>query len=114
MEVVWSMPSATAREVCDRLTGSRERAYTTIMTTMGRLFRKRLLDREKDGQAWRYTPRLSRSQFERALADRLAAEILDTHGETGLAAFVDAAARLDAKLLDHLTRLIEARLRSRL
>jgi predicted transcriptional regulator len=113
MEVAWSLPTATAREVCDRLTGPRERAYTTIMTTMDRLFRKRLLSREKDGQAWRYSPRLSRPAFERALADRLAAKILDTHGKTGLAAFVDAAARSDAELLENLARLVEARRRGR-
>lgn len=113
MEVAWGLPSCTAREVCDRLTGDRERAYTTIMTTMDRLHRKGLLLREKDGQAWRYAPVLSKADFERALADRLAAEILTAHGETGLAAFVDAAARVDEDLLDHLASLIEAHRRGR-
>jgi predicted transcriptional regulator len=107
MEVAWSLSSSTAREVCDRLTGPRERAYTTIMTTMDRLHRKGLLAREKDGQAWRYRPTLSRVEFERGLADGLADEILSAHGATGLAALVDAAARVDEELLDQLTALIE-------
>ena len=107
MQVAWRHATSTAREVCDQLTGRHERAYTTIMTTMDRLHRKGLLAREKDGQAWRYHPTVSRVEFERALADGLATEILSSHGATGLAAFVDAAARVDEELLDQLTALIE-------
>lgn len=109
MEIAWSLPTSTAREVCDHLTGRRARAYTTIMTTMDRLHRKGLLSREKDGLAWRYRPTMGRTEFERALADGLAAEILASHGSTGLAAFVDAAARVDAELLDQLSLLIAQR-----
>ncbi|WP_141621182.1 BlaI/MecI/CopY family transcriptional regulator [Myxococcus sp. AB036A] len=113
MKVVWSQSPITAREVCDRMTGREERAYTTIMTTMDRLHRKGLLEREKDGLAWRYTPALSQPEFEKALADALAADILQSHGETALAAFVDAAADVDESLLDRLTQLIAARRRGR-
>ena len=67
MEVVWARGPVTAREVCDRMTGSEERAYTTIMTTLDRLHRKELLSREKDGQAWRYAPALDKAAFEKAL-----------------------------------------------
>jgi predicted transcriptional regulator len=107
MDIAWVLPTVTAREVCDRLTGRRARAYTTIMTTVDRLHRKGLLSREKDGQAWRYRPALTKAAFERALADRLATEILVLHGEAGLSAFVDAAARVDADLLDQLATLID-------
>ncbi len=109
MKQVWGLPGVTAREVCDRLTGKRERAYTTVMTTLDRLHRKGLVRREKDGLAWRYTPVLSEEQFQRARADGLAAGILQDHGELGLAAFVDAAARVDDLLLDRLSQLIAAR-----
>lgn len=108
MEVVWRRAPATAREVCDRLSGARERAYTTVMTTLDRLHRKGLLSREKDGLAWRYAPTLSREDFERALADGLVARLMRGHGETGLAAFVDAAASLDDATLDRLEALIRA------
>lgn len=107
MEEVWRAGNATAREVCDRLTGAKERAYTTIMTTMERLHKKGVLVRAKEGNAWRYEPKLSRSEHERAVAAALAARIVDSHGEVGLAAFVDVAASDD--LLDRLAALIEAR-----
>src|SRR5687768_3773977 len=99
MNVVWTHSPVTAREVCDRMTGSEERAYTTIMTTMDRLHRKGLLLREKEGLAWRYSPALGRTEFEKALADGLATEILNAHGEVALSAFVDAAAQVDESLL---------------
>lgn len=114
MDVVWGQGApVTAREVCDRLTGTRERAYTTIMTTMDRLHRKGLLVRHKDGSAWRYAPALSRPEFEKALADGLAQEILEMHSDAALSAFVDAAARVDESLLDRLASLIAQRRKGR-
>lgn len=113
MDVVWVRFPATARDVCDQMRGSEERAYTTIMTTMDRLHRKGMLRREKDGLAWRYSPALSKAEFEKALADELAAEILQAHGELALSAFVDAAARVDESLLERLTQLIAKRRKGR-
>lgn len=113
MDIVWSHFPTTARDVCDRMTGRWERAYTTIMTTMDRLHRKGLVRREKEGLAWRYEPALSKASFEKALADGLATNILETHGETALAAFVDAAAEVDDTLLERLRQLIEARRKGR-
>ena len=109
MDIVWGHFPTTAREVCDRLTGRSARAYTTIMTTMDRLHRKGLLRREKDGLAWRYEPAMGKAAFDRAVADELASNILETHGEAALSAFVDAAAQVDESLLDRLRQLIDAR-----
>ena len=113
MDLVWSHSPATARDVCDRMKGRSERAYTTVMTTMERLHRKGLLRRQKDGLAWQYKPVLSKASYEKALADGLATSILQAHGETALAAFVDAAAEVDEALLDRLRQLIEQRLKER-
>jgi predicted transcriptional regulator len=109
MDVVWQRSSVTAREVHDRMTGTRERAYTTIMTTMDRLHRKGLLIREKDGLAWRYAAAMSRQEYEQGLANEVAAKILLDHGDLALHAFVEAAAELDGSLLEKLRRLIDRR-----
>ncbi len=113
MEVVWTRAPVTAREVCDRMTGEEERAYTTIMTTLDRLHRKGLLVREKEGLAWRYTPALDKAGFEKALADGLVADLLQTHGRVALSAFVDAAAEVDEGLLEQLSQLIAQRRKGR-
>lgn len=113
MDIIWTSAPSTAREVCQRMTGRSERAYTTVMTTMDRLHRKGLLTREKDGLAWRYAASQPKAAFERSLADGLATDILAAHGENALAAFVDAAADFDENLLDRLRQLIEQRRQSR-
>src|SRR5687768_2632299 len=107
MDVVWKHAPVTARDVCDRMKGKWERAYTTIMTTMDRLYRKGILQRQKEGLAWQYHPVLSAGEFDRALADSLASRILSANQDTALHAFVDAAAKVDVALLDRLRQLID-------
>jgi predicted transcriptional regulator len=105
MRVVWRKFPASARDVCDSLTGARERAYTTIMTTMDRLHKKGVLRREKHGLAWVYSPNMSESEYKKALADGLADKLLAEHGEMGMLAVVQAASADDA-LLSRLEDLI--------
>lgn len=109
LNLVWCLESATARELFTRQVQPGERAYTTLMTTLDRLFRKGLLRRDKEGLAWRYTPAVTRQAFEQKRVDALAARIVAQHGDAGLAAFVDAAATADGPLLDRLEELIRAR-----
>jgi predicted transcriptional regulator len=45
----------TVREICNCL--SRPLAYTTVMTTLDRLYKKDLLVRQKEGRGYRYAPR---------------------------------------------------------
>lgn len=105
----WQLETVTARELFARQPQPGERAYTTLMTTLDRLFRKGLLRREKEGLAWRYSPTITRQAFEQKRVDALVTRIVDEHGEAGLAAFVDAAAAADGPLLDKLEELIRAR-----
>lgn len=109
LALVWELGTATARELFARQAEPGERAYTTLMTTLDRLFKKGLLLREKEGLAWRYVPAVTRAAFERRRVDALAARIVAQHGDAGLAAFVDAAAAADGPLLDRLEELIRAR-----
>jgi len=109
LNLVWSLNSATARELYARQAEPGGRAYTTLMTTLDRLFRKGLLRRDKEGLAWRYAPALTRAAFEQKRMDALAARIVGEHGDAGLVAFVDAAAAADGPLLDRLEELIRAR-----
>ena len=106
MDAVWEYPPSTVREVADRMRGDADRAYTTVMTTLDRLHKKGLLDRQKDGLAWRYRSTIDRPAFERRVADELAAELV-AHGETGLAALVDATE--DERLLERLAQLVARR-----
>ena len=45
MEILWQRGESAVRDVVDRL--ERPLAYTTVMTTLDRLYKKALLDRRK-------------------------------------------------------------------
>ena len=66
LEKLWSCGNATVREVLDD--GKLHQAYTTVMTTMDRLYKKGLLDRVAEGRAFRYTPRFSSEEIQRGAA----------------------------------------------
>jgi len=59
MNMLWPLGEATVREIRDRLSPRRARAYTTIMTIMDRLARKGVVERRKSGRAYIYRARLA-------------------------------------------------------
>ena len=78
MDVLWSVSDAlTVREVLERLPAQRSLAYTTIMTVLSNLHRKKMVEREADGRAYRYRPAISRPE---AAAASLR-EILNASGD---------------------------------
>lgn len=107
MKHMWESGPQTVREVKDGL-GVKKSAYTTIMTTMDRLFKKGLLSREKDGLAYIYQPAVSESEFQQAQVSGTVTALLSESGNVSpvLAAFVDAAVSLDEENLQTLEALI--------
>ena len=64
MDLLWSAERPlSVREAMDGLRPERELAYTTVMTVLDNLHRKRWLRRHRDGRAWRYRPALSRQAY---------------------------------------------------
>ena len=73
LEHVWALNEATVHEVLARM--ERPLAYTTIMTTLDRLYRKGLLVRLKRGRAFVYTPAHTKQDVQREIARELVNEI---------------------------------------
>jgi predicted transcriptional regulator len=92
----WRRP-VLVREVVDDLRGDRPLAYTTVMTVMENLYRKRWLRRQRDGRAWRYEPAGSRSGYTAALMSDALATSSDRR--TALAHFVLQMSPHDAEML---------------
>ena len=107
MDCLWqSDGEMSVREVAVSLNGPW--AYTTLMTTLDRLFKKNLASREPKGRAFVYRARLSRTDLG-VQALKTAVSDIDSGTDTrefALAALVDALESHDPELLDSLDRLV--------
>lgn len=66
MELIWARPVdqvTTVRDVFEEMYQQRRIAYTTVMNTMTRLAKKKLLRVEKREQAYAYMPTLTEQEF---------------------------------------------------
>jgi predicted transcriptional regulator len=103
MEVLWTAGQSSVRDVAEKL--DRKLAYTTVMTTLDRLFKKGMLDRQKSARAFLYLPRLSSQEWKRQRAGDLIAGFLagpQPARELLLSSLVDAVGQHDAVLLEQL------------
>lgn len=113
MEESWRRGEASVREMHTAF-GERM-AYTTLMTTLDRLYKKGLLARRKEGRAFYYTPRFSRAEFARGVAEDVIEGLLSRgarEAEPVLACIVETVSECDLELLDELERLVKEKKRA--
>lgn len=107
MEVVWARGESSVRAVSEQM--QRPLAYTTVMTTLDRLYKKGLLDRRKSERAFLYSARLSRQEWDRARAGELVAGFLagpQPGRDLLVSCFLDAVGQHDQELLGDLEKKI--------
>ncbi|MGI8787642.1 MAG: BlaI/MecI/CopY family transcriptional regulator [Pyrinomonadaceae bacterium] len=112
MNEVWRQKEVNVRQVT--LAFNETIAYTTVMTTLDRLYKKGFLNRRKEGRAFFYSPRFTPAELERGLAEDVIGGLLDAgteHIEPVLACIVDAVSDRDRELLDELERLVQEKRR---
>jgi len=111
LDGLWVRGSATVRELVER--GCQDLAYTTVMTTLDRLFKKGLLTRSEDGRAFRYAPRFSREELHRQAAGHAFRQLLDASPASSLplSFLVEILGERDEQLLEDLRRLVDRKRR---
>jgi predicted transcriptional regulator len=110
LEVLWKRQAPAS--VRDLQASFPDAAYTTLMTTLDRLYRKGALTRAKQGRAFYYLPALTRAEFEAArAADALRAALASDPTALGplMSFFVEAVGDRDRELLDDLEALVRSR-----
>lgn len=108
LEHVWQTADVSAKEAHAAIGAARGISVNTVQSTLERLYRKNLLTRTKSGHAFRYAARVPREQLVAGLIN----DVLGRFGSdpaSSLAAFVEAAERLD----DAALRALEAELKNR-
>ena len=109
MEAVWRGGELRVRDVHARFQG--RLAYTTVMTTMDRLYKKGLLERQKEGRAFVYSARITRRQLAFDAGAGVIRGLLETEGEPALSFLVDTVTERDRDLLESLERLVREKKR---
>jgi predicted transcriptional regulator len=111
LDGLWAKGSATVRELVEG--GCQDLAYTTVMTTLDRLFKKGLLTRLEEGRAFRYAPRFSRQEMHREVAGQAFRQLLDASPASSLplSFLVEILGERDEQLLDDLRKLVDRKRR---
>jgi predicted transcriptional regulator len=107
MDTVWAGGDVSVRDVQTAL--GRPVAYTTVMTTLDRLYKKGLVHRRREGRAFVYTAALERHEIEATMTAGLLDGVLSSGPGAArpfLSNLVDAVGDSDDKLLDELERLV--------
>ena len=108
LEEIWRRGETSVRDIF--VSFHEQVAYTTLMTTLDRLYKKRLLSRRKDRRAFIYSALVTREEFEQGIAEDVIDGLLGrgaSRVEPVLACIVDAVSEHDRELLDELDRLIK-------
>jgi predicted transcriptional regulator len=112
MDIVWRQGSCSVADVSVQL--KRPLAYTTVMTTLDRLFKKGVLDRSKSDRAFIYTACISQREWDLKRAGDFVADFLarpKASGQLLISCLVEAVGDRDRALLDDLERSIREKRR---
>lgn len=109
LEQLWRLGSGDVRAVHAAQSKGRDNHPNTVQSALERLFRKGLLDREKQSHAYIYTPHLNREELAARLIDETLQRVKGSEPLPMLAAFVDLAMEQDPAVLDELEQLLRTR-----
>jgi predicted transcriptional regulator len=105
---LWSLGSASVRDVYAQLGEPEQLAYTTISKVIDRLRGKGLIERERHGKAYRYLAKIPREQVERARAEHAVRRLLGPAPHAAVASLIDAVDTVDPDLLTMLEQAVAA------
>ena len=111
LEQTWQRDEVSVRDIF--LAFEERIAYTTLMTTLDRLYKKHLLTRRKDGRAFLYSPAFSRDELDHGIREDVIDGLFsDSHRiQPLLACIVDTVSERDREMLDELDRLVKEKKR---
>lgn len=112
MEQIWARGEISVRDLHAEF--EPRLAYTTIMTTMDRLFKKGLLGRRKVGKAYLYNAKLTENQYHERLTQHFFGMVMldDKNRNVVLSGFVNAVSETDRQMLEELEELVKAKKRT--
>ncbi|MEA2505712.1 MAG: hypothetical protein QOH48_330 [Actinomycetota bacterium] len=109
MDIVWDQGDVTVRDVHEALQAEHPIAYTTVMTTLGRLADKGLVQRDDDQPAHRYSVLVTRDQYARSTVKSVVDWLVSHFPDPAVAYFVDRVEEEDEQVIMRLRKAIDQR-----
>jgi predicted transcriptional regulator len=108
----WARGEITVRDLHEEMGG--RLAYTTLMTTLDRLYKKGLLRRRKEGKAYFYSPAMTEQQYQESVTEHFLGMVLHDQKNSSavLSRFVDVVSETDQQMLDQLDEIVRAKRRA--
>jgi BlaI family penicillinase repressor len=103
MNVLWDQGPSTVSEVQQKLAG--ELAYTTVMTMLNVLLRKKKVKRVQEGRAFRYRAYVTRQRAIGSAVEDMVKRMFGGSAEALLMTLVETR-NLDSKDLERLSRVV--------
>ncbi len=110
MRLLWEEKRSTVKKVHRKLSQQRDIAYTTVMTTMSRLAEKGVLNRQRDGLAYVYSPAITEDEFVSLVVSQVLDGLLDDYSDMAVDYMVDYLARNNPSELNRLQETIQERM----
>ncbi len=109
MEVVWDQGEVTVRDVHRAIEQHRPIAYTTVMTTLGRLSDKGFLKRLEAQPAHHYSPLVTRDQYAKRTVKSVVDWLVHHFPDPAVSYFIDRVEKQDDQVVERLRQAIEER-----
>ena len=111
LECLWRGGENDAQSLHHYLQGQRRVSLSTVQSTLERLFRKGLVNRQKISHAYRYQARLQRRELLGSMINDVVRQLGGGQLEPILSSFVDYAEQIDETSLNQLEELVAQRRR---
>jgi predicted transcriptional regulator len=107
MEIIWEKGKISVRNVFEILKDKRDIAYTTVMTTMDRLYKKGLLLRKKALKNYIYWPSISEGNLERHIVKETIKGMFTDLKEPLMSYFAHPETREDLRVIQSFSHIVE-------
>ena len=107
MEYMWAIEEARVQHIFRLINQKRPIAYTTVMTVMGHLTEKGLLDRSSDGNRYVYRIAQSKIQFLQNTSKNMVRSILNDFGDLAISGFLGEISKVKPEKLVELKTLLQ-------
>ena len=114
MKIVWEKKEVTVRRVHEEILkkeiGVREKGftpYTTIMSTMTHLAKKKILDQNRIGKTYIYTARVDKQELSRSLIRTVADTLLEGTSRELVSKFLSDTVKISTKNIEKLIKKLD-------